>query len=292
MIATAAIAAGGLPAAAFDAGHELSMDVSVYPPGPLKICVGDSELFTFEITSRTENLNAPSQPIIVQHGGLTPTQVTIRNGNSVVWTGETSRVTKRIRFDRVGTTTVSADAPPPRLLSDHPDAISGHAAVSVDVVRCDYEIEVRSLWHMPDGFQPVMASVIDRTRMVADANGEYRADLTATNAAVAFPLGGCVPKFTVSDARALAIGRLSADLQTFELGIVWSPGSTRLAGTGVRCLVVGGGTTDAYEIGPLRTSIPAIGRSTHWAPLLPHALRTAGRQIMGTTWVTLRRIEP
>lgn len=286
----ALIGAAGGPVqvgAADDSGYELHWEVHVSPSGPLKVCLNDTRDIAFSVTSWAEYRNS----MRVVRGGLTPTNVTVRQRGVTGWQGVTAEANVRLTFDQLGREQIEIQAASygwSRREAEYP----GTAIIDVEVVKCRYEVEVRSIWHLTDGgFEPVLGSLIDRTPLTLDAaTARYSADPTASNVAVAFPRFGCTVGFNVDDTQAHVVGSLVADGRYFHLEMTWEQGRSKIAGTGVVCGVPGG-TTDPFQIASLVVDLPAEGVATPNAQPTAHTMTSRNKSYVGTTFVTLRRFE-
>lgn len=270
-----------------DTGYELHWQVRVSPSGPLKVCLGDARDIAFSVTSWSEYRNS----MRIVHGGLTPTNVTVRQRGVSVWQGVTAEANLRFTFDQLGREQIEIHAASygwSRREAEYP----GIAIVDVEVVKCRYELEVRSIWHLTDGgFEPVLGSLIDTTRLTLDpATGRYSADPVASNVAVAFPRFGCTVGYNVDDTQAHAAGSLVADGRYFHLDINWEQGRSKIAGIGVVCGVPGG-RQDPFQVASLAVDLPAEGVASPNTFPIAHTMTTSNKMYVGTTFVTLRRFE-
>src|SRR5687768_14462293 len=288
MLALVGAAGGPVQVGAVDdTGYELHWQVHVSPSGPLRVCLGDTRTIAFSVTSWATYRNS----MRVVHGGLTPTNVTVRQRGVTAWRAVTAEANLRLTFDQLGREQIEIHAASygwSRREAEYP----GIAVVDVEVVNCRYELEVRSIWHLTDGgFQPILGSLIDTTRLTLDAaTGTYSADPAASNVAVAFPRFGCSVGYNVDETQAHAVGSLVADGRYFHLDITWEQGRSRIAGTGVVCGVPGG-TTDPFQVAPLEVDLPAEGVATPNSLAVAHTMSSRNRSYVGTTFVTLRRFE-
>lgn len=279
-------AAPAIPDWALTADLEVLPQAS--PHGQIETCVDDVEQFFIGLQVNAVGLAGFRRYNV----GARPADITVTLDGKVVATAHAFYTSVAIQFQQIGRHTV-------RVTTANLDWGIGNGnvfyetdTVSVDVIECHYLVEARGVIHMNDGgFQPVLGGVIASAKLTwVPVARRFVGSAEQSNVAVAFPQGGCVPSFTVEPTHATLAGFVTSDGLSFHLEIDWVQGAAKVAGTGVRCLIVSGGRTNTFTISPYRSDLPAFGVTTANAPLEPWTMTTQGGSYTGFIFVALTKV--
>jgi hypothetical protein len=273
-------------------GEEYEMKLGSVPS---QLCIGEKKTITAWVkqygvyknlsTSARVRARRP-RPYRVDRGvgdlGLARTNVEIDNPSVLVLTDEVIIldtvlwIRATVQGKKAGTATVN-------LTAARPGVVGTGQSIIVRVTECDYQVHVGSIWHLNAGRNIVAGSSIDTIITGANhaAGSIYNEHATAENVAVSFE-PPCQAVYDLPSSDAGVFARLRDD--TLDVDVAYGPTDVT---TGVTCLVVSGGHSDAASRDEIHVQIPAGGGSASTA----HVLHAPGiGDFTGMSYITLTPI--